>query len=116
MYCARPDMHLLVRDGRLQLTQTAVRHFVRPSADLLFESAAQAYGGRVIAVVLTGTGSDGAEGAREINRGGGIVIAQDEDSSEFFGMPGAAIRNAKVDYVLPLDEIAPKLRELVGLS
>ena len=114
VYLGPPDEHLLVQDGRLQLTHEAPVHFLRPSADLLFESAAESYGARVVAVVLTGTGSDGTDGARAIKEAGGIVIAQDEATSQFFGMPGAAAKGVKVDYVLPLGQIAPKLIELVG--
>lgn len=114
-YVAPPDHHLLVGpNGRLRLTQTEFVHFVRPSADLLFESVAASYGERAIAVVLSGTGVDGANGVRAIATKGGFVIAQDEASSEFFGMPGAAIRTGEVDRILPLDEIAPSLLGLMG--
>lgn len=112
-YVAPPDHHLLVNPGgTLSLTRTEFVHFVRPSADLLFESVAASYGERAIAVVLSGSGVDGASGVRAIRKRGGIVLAQDEASSEFFGMPGAAIETGDVSRVLPLDEIAPTL---VGL-
>ena len=91
VYIAPPNKHLLVNtDGSLSLTETELVHFVRPSADLLFESVAASYQDRAIAVVLTGTGSDGAMGVRAIKKMGGTVIAQDE-TAEFFGMPQAAI-------------------------
>ncbi|MGA9771401.1 MAG: chemotaxis protein CheB [Blastocatellia bacterium] len=111
---APPDKHLLVNaDGTISLTQTRLVHFVRPSADLLFESVAASYGEKAIAVVLTGSGSDGATGVKAINKMGGTVIAQDEATCEFFGMPGAAIATGVVDIILPLDEIAPKIVTLV---
>ncbi len=111
---APPNRHLLVNPGgRLSLTETELVHFVRPSADLLFESAAASYRERVIAVVLSGTGSDGAMGVQAIKKVGGTVIAQDEKSSEFFGMPAAAIATGTVDFILPLEEIAPALVTLV---
>ena len=114
-YVAPRGHHLLVNPGRrLCLTQTEFVHFVRPSADLLFESVAASCGERAIAVVLTGSGVDGASGVRAIAKQGGFVLAQDEASSEFFGMPGAAIRTGDVDRVLPLDEIAPALIGLLG--
>lgn len=114
VYVAPPDRHLLVNgDGTLSLTQTELVHFTRPSADLLFESIAAAYGSRAIAVVLTGTGSDGSMGVRAVKESGGTVIAQDQPSSEFFGMPAAAIQTGLVDFVLGLDEIGPALELLV---
>ncbi|TMD43747.1 MAG: chemotaxis protein CheB [Chloroflexi bacterium] len=114
VFIAPPDRHLLVNaDGTLSLTQSELVHFVRPSADLLFESVAASYKDRAIAVVLTGTGSDGSMGVGAIKKMGGTVIAQDKESAEFSGMPAAAINTGNVDFVLPLDEIAPALVELV---
>ena len=97
--------------GTLALTQTELVHFVRPSADLLFESVAAVFHDRAIAVVLSGTGSDGPMGVGAIKKMGGTVIAQDEKSSEFFGMPGAAIQTGNVD--LTLAEIPAALLRLV---
>ena len=115
VHVAPPDHHLLVdADGSLSLTRTELVHFVRPSADLLFESAAASFGSRTIGVVLTGTGHDGALGVEAIKGRGGTVIAQDEATSEFFGMPGAAIETGAVDFVLPLDQIAEALSSLVA--
>jgi two-component system chemotaxis response regulator CheB len=114
VYIAPPNRHLLVNpDGTLSLTQSQLVHFLRPSADLLFESVAASYRERAIAVVLTGTGSDGAMGVQAIKKTGGTVIAQDEATAEFFGMPGAAIQSGSVDFVLPLDEIPTALMTLV---
>jgi two-component system, chemotaxis family, protein-glutamate methylesterase/glutaminase len=111
---APPNRHLLVNsDGTLSLSQSELVHFVRPSADLLFESVAGSYKQRAIATVLTGSGSDGNRGVKAIKKMGGTVIAQDEASAEFFGMPGAAIQTGSVDFILPLDEIAPALITLV---
>ena len=113
-YVGLPDHHLLVNgDDTISLTKTEFVHFVRPSADLLFDSVAASYGERAIAVVLTGTGVDGATGVRAIHARGGLVLVQDEASSEFFGMPTAAIETGSVDRVLPLDAIGPAIRELV---
>jgi two-component system, chemotaxis family, protein-glutamate methylesterase/glutaminase len=115
VYLAPPDRHLLVnRDGTISLTQTELVNFVRPSADLLFESVAAAYGERAIAVVLTGAGKDGSIGVTAIKKRGGTVIAQDESSSEFFSMPSAAIKTGAVDFVLSLDEIPGALTTLVA--
>ena len=113
VYIAPPDKHLLANHDRtLSLTQSELVHFVRPSADLLFESVAAAFRERAIAVVLTGSGRDGAMGVVAIKKMGGTVIAQDESSSEFFAMPSAAIETGQVDFVLPLDEIPGALVSL----
>jgi two-component system chemotaxis response regulator CheB len=114
VYIAPPDYHLLVNpDGTLSLSHSELVHFLRPSADLLFESVAASFKDRAIAVVLTGTGSDGAMGVQAIKKMGGTVIAQDEGTSEFFGMPSAAIKTQNVDFILPLDEVAGALVTLM---
>ena len=114
VYIAPPNRHLLLNaDGSLSLTQSELVHFVRPSADLLFESVAAGYKDRAIAVVLSGSGGDGSMGVKAIKKMGGTVLAQDKMTSEFFGMPGAAIDSGNVDFVLPLEEIAPALVTLV---
>jgi two-component system chemotaxis response regulator CheB len=114
VYIAPPNRHLLISGDRtVMLVDSELVHFVRPSADLLFESVAACCKAGVIAIVLTGTGSDGAMGVSAVKRMGGTVIAQDEASSEFFGMPGAAIATGNVDFVLGLDEIAPALLKLM---
>src|SRR5207248_10288307 len=111
---APPNQHMLInRKGTLTLTDTEQVNFVRPSADLMFESVAAAYGDRAIAVVLTGSGRDGAMGVTAIKQRRGTGIAQDEESSEFFGMPSAAIATGAVDFILPLDPIAPTLVHLM---
>jgi len=115
VHIAPPDNHLLVnRDGSLSLSHSELVHFVRPSADLLFESVAASYQARAIAVVLTGTGSDGSLGVGAIKKMGGTVIVQDQESAEFFGMPAAAIKSGHADFVLHLDEIPPALMALVA--
>jgi len=113
VYIAPPNNHLLVNPGGgLSLTKTELVHFVRPSADLLFESLAASYKERALVVVLSGTGSDGSMGVQAIKKMGGTVIAQDE-TAEFFGMPSSAIATGDVDFVLPLKEIPGALRTLV---
>jgi two-component system chemotaxis response regulator CheB len=113
VYVAPPDHHLLLcRNGELGLSDLARVQHVRPSADLLFTSLAEAWGQGAIAVVLTGTGRDGAAGVLAVKQHGGMVIAQNEASAEFFGMPDAAFRTGVVDHVLPLDDIAPALVRL----
>ena len=114
IFIAPPNRHMLVNpDGTVSLSQSELVHFLRPSADLLFESVAASFRDRAIAVVLTGTGNDGAMGVQGIKKMGGTVIAQDEKSAEFFGMPNAAIQTGQVDFILPLGEIASALVSLV---
>jgi two-component system chemotaxis response regulator CheB len=115
VYIAPPNRHLLLNpDGRLSLSESELVHFLRPSADLLFESVAASYKASAIAIVLSGTGSDGGMGVQAIKKMGGTVIAQDEATSEFFGMPRTAIQTGTVDFILPLPEIAPALITLVA--
>ena len=114
VYIAPPDNHLLVNsDGTLSLSHSELVHFVRPSADLLFESVAASYREHAIAVVLTGAGQDGALGIEAVKKMGGTTVAQNEETAEHAGMPSAAIATHKVDFVLALDEIPPALVTLV---
>lgn len=115
VFIAPPGAHLLVDpEGTISLSHRPPVHFVRPAADRLFESIAGSFGSRAVAVVLTGTGHDGATGAQAVKRAGGRVIVQDESTSEFFGMPRSAIDAGQVDLVLPLDKIAPALVAFCG--
>jgi len=114
IYIAQPNYHILVNpDGTLSLTQSPLVQFVRPSADLLFESLAKSYQNRAIAVVLTGTGKDGTQGVKAIAKMGGMVISQNQETSEHFGMPSSAIDTGIVDLILPLPDIAETLIQLV---
>jgi len=119
VYVAPPGTHMEVEaaeDGaHIRLMRSEPVHFLRPSADRLFVSAA-AECSPVLAVVLTGNGSDGAFGTQAIKAAGGTVIAQSEASAQFVGMPHAAIATGVVDYVLPLIEIAPALLRLTARS
>ncbi|MEH2277846.1 MAG: chemotaxis protein CheB [Nostoc sp.] len=113
-YVAAPDHHLLVNgDGTLSLSQSELVHFLRPRADLLFESVAATYKNRAIALVLTGTGNDGTVGVEAIKKMGGTIIVQDVKTAEFSGMPSAAIQAGKVDFILPLNKISNALMTLV---
>jgi two-component system chemotaxis response regulator CheB len=115
VYVAPPGAHLLVGgDGRLVLSQLPPLHWCRPSADRLFASVGARYGPGAIAVVLTGYGVDGAEGAQVLRRLGGIVLVQDDATSTCPEMPRAARRAGDVDRVLPLGDIAAELETLVG--
>ncbi len=109
---APPGRHLRVRGNTLLLTDEPERHSCRPSVDVLFESLAGSHGPRVAACLLTGMGRDGAAGLLEIDRNGGLTIAQDEATSAVFGMPGEAVRLGAAQHVLPIDAIGPTLGRL----
>ncbi len=116
VYIAPGDRHLLVvRDGtryvcRLDDGEPVNRH--KPSVDVLFRSVARNGGGNAIGVLLTGMGKDGARGLKEMLDAGNRTIAQDQASSVVWGMPGEAVALGAAQYVLPLDQIAPKARAL----
>jgi two-component system, chemotaxis family, protein-glutamate methylesterase/glutaminase len=112
VYLAPANYHLLVERGELSLSVDEAVAYSRPSIDVLFESAADAYGSGVIAVVLTGANSDGARGAVRIRKRGGFIIVQDPKTAESPAMPQAAVDATRVDRILPLDRIGPFLVEL----
>jgi two-component system chemotaxis response regulator CheB len=105
VYVAPPDYHLLVEPGMLALSLEERVQFARPSIDVLFESAADAYRERVIGVILTGANEDGAAGLRRIKERGGVAVVQDPSRATRRAMPDAAIAATVADAVLPLDEI-----------
>jgi len=112
VYVAPTEKHLVVGDSGTAFNNDAPVCNQKPSADVLFMSAAKHYGNSLISVVLTGMGNDGAEGTRFVKSAGGITIAQDETTSMIFGMPQATIATGCVDMTLPLNDIAQKLKEL----
>lgn len=109
-YLAPGDTHLTVAQEaggvRLRLSKEPPENFCRPAVDPMLRSAAVAYGGRVLVVMLTGMGQDGLKGAEAVVAAGGRVIAQDEASSVVWGMPGAVAQAGLAAAVLPLPEIA----------
>jgi two-component system, chemotaxis family, protein-glutamate methylesterase/glutaminase len=112
VYLAPPDYHLLVERGRFALSTDERVNYARPSVDVLFESAADAYGPAAIGIVLTGANEDGAAGLAAIKQAGGVAIVQDPRTAERARMPEAALAATNADVVLPLDEIGPFLRGL----
>jgi two-component system chemotaxis response regulator CheB len=114
VYLAPDDRHLGVSPTATLLLSSAppIGGF-RPSGTFLFESAARAFGAAAIALILTGMGEDGVEGLRAVRQAGGRILAQDEESSVVFGMPGAAIAAGLADLVLPPEALASRLVELV---
>ena len=116
VYLAPADYHLLVEKGSFSLSVDEAVHNSRPSIDVLFESAADAYGRALIGVILTGANDDGASGVRRIRSRGGLVVAQDPKTAEAPTMPEAAIATGAVDQILPLDQIGPFLVERSQLA
>ncbi len=112
-YFAPSDYHLLVeQDKRLSLSDDEPVLFSRPSIDVLFESAADAYGGGLVGVVLTGANSDGAKGLKAVVEAGGVAVVQSPGSAYAVAMPEAAIATCPSARVLPVNEIAAYLREV----
>ena len=115
VYFAPPDYHLLVDDGpRLALSADEPVNFSRPSIDLLFESAADIYGERLLGIILTGASRDGASGLEAVRRAGGATIVQQPESAQMSLMAEAALERTAVDFVLSLQQIAELLRTLDG--
>jgi len=114
VYVSTPNYHLLVeQNGTLSHTVDRLVNYSRPSIDVLFHTAADAYGDRVVAVVLTGANKDGAEGARCVKQRGGQVFVQDPKEAEAKAMPLATIDIVDVDFIGDLDALASKLNALV---
>ena len=116
IYLAPPHQHLIVQPDHTLgvMNGRRIRH-VQSSANPLFESAAEVYGDRVIAVVLTGFDRDATDGVQTVHLRGGIVIAQDEATSQVFGMPHSAISTGAVKHILPLGDIAAELHRLARM-
>ena len=112
VYLAPADYHLLVEPGQFALSIDEPECFSRPSVNVLFESAADAYGRRVCAVVLTGSSDDGAEGLAAVRRAGGVTVVQDPSTAESPVAPRAALARGTVDHVLALEQITPLLVRL----
>ena len=113
---APPDYHLLVEEGHLALSVDPPVRFSRPSIDVTFNSAADAYGARTIGVVLTGANDDGARGLRCIAERGGVAIVQEPATAESAVMPAAALRRVADAEVLTIPDIARRLAALAGVS
>lgn len=113
VYVAPTDKHLLIGVNGISLDDSEPVNNQKPAADILFKSAAEQYGSSLISVVLTGMGTDGAQGTIYVKNAGGITITQDESTSMIYGMPQAAVETGRVDIILPLSEIAGKLVSLM---
>ena len=115
VYVAPPGYHLLIEHDRtLALSVDPLVNCARPAIDVLFESAADVYGRRLIGVILTGGNADGSHGLKRIKDRGGVAVVQDPDTAESACMPQAAIGAVQVDRILKLDEIGPFLKQFHG--
>jgi chemotaxis response regulator CheB len=112
IFVTPPRFHLIVEDDRFCLLDQPPLRFVKPNIDLLFESMARSFGQACVAVVLSGTGKDGAQGIRAVKAAGGITLVEDPTDAEFNDMPIAANRTGCVDFVLSLKGISEKLLEI----
>lgn len=114
IYVAPPDRHLLVEPNRVRLSRGPVENRTRPAIDPLFRSAAEAYGPKVVGVILSGLRSDGTAGFAAIKRRGGTTVVQDPGEAEFPDMPLSALRHTQVDHRAPAAAIADLLAALSG--
>jgi two-component system chemotaxis response regulator CheB len=115
VYLAPPDYHLMVEEDRtLSLSFEEKVNNSRPSIDVLFETAADAFGAHLVGVILTGANHDGSLGLKAIKEKGGLVLAQNPRTADAKVMPEAAIKVMDIDHIMELAEIAPLLNRIVG--
>ncbi|GAB6167729.1 hypothetical protein JCM1393_01890 [Clostridium carnis] len=115
VYIAPGGYHMEIsKGGVINLNQEKPIWGVRPAVDKLFISASNIYLKRVISVVLTGMGKDGAEGTVVVKLNGGVTIAEDESTCTIYGMPKATYETGAVDFVVPLDKISEKIKSLLN--
>ena len=119
-YVAPGDFHMEIEnapDGfTIRVNQNPPENFCRPAVDPMFRSLSQVYGGRVLAVVMTGMGTDGLKGGGKIVETGGTLFAQDEKTSIVWGMPGAVAAAGLCSDVLPIDKLGKRIMEFMGKS
>ena len=109
-YVAPPGRHLVATPHRMRVVDGPLVHFVKPSVDVLFKSAAEAFGPHAASVILSGTGADGAAGTRAVHERGGVTFTQDPESAEFRAMPDAAIASGRVHHTLHVADIAAAIQ------
>lgn len=113
VYIAPGGYQMKVQSGKVVIDDSDPVNNHKPSVDVLFHSVKKNYADKVMAVMLTGMGSDGSDGIASIKDAGGFTVAQDEKSSVVFGMPGSAIKTGKIDRIIPLEKIAPFINEAI---
>jgi two-component system chemotaxis response regulator CheB len=117
IYFAPPDYHLLLNRGpQMALSVDEPVHYSRPSIDVLFESAADVYGEKLLGIILTGANADGADGLNAVHRAGGVTVVQRPEDAHSPLMALSALKRTAVDFVFSLDQIAGLLATLDGGS
>ena len=116
VFIAPGDFHMTVERDTIRLDSRAKLFGVRPCVDYLFKSAAEVYGENLLGIILTGMGKDGSDGMHTIKINGGYNIAQDEESSVIYGMPGNAVESGVVDSILSLEDISKVLNNLTKVK
>jgi two-component system chemotaxis response regulator CheB len=118
VHIAPGDHHMvferMAASVKVRLHQGDPVNFCRPAVDVMFASAVDVFGGDVLAVILTGMGHDGRDGSAMLKERGARVLAQDEQTSVVWGMPGAVVQAGIADAVLPLDQIGPTITSTVA--
>lgn len=113
VYVAPGGYHMEISGNRISLNKEEPLWGVRPSVDKLFFSSSKTYREKLLSIVLTGMGRDGAKGTEEVKKNGGITISESEDTCTIYGMPKATFETGKVDMVLPIHEISDAIIEIV---
>lgn len=120
IYVAPGNFHMVIESNGtekvIRITSTPPENYCRPAVDPMLRSLAKVYGNKVLTVILTGMGHDGTAGSEEIVKAGGTVLAQDEETSVVWGMPGSVAKAGVCSSILPLDRIAAHVHKLSGRS
>jgi two-component system, chemotaxis family, protein-glutamate methylesterase/glutaminase len=114
LYVARPDHHLTIENGKVRVLRGPRENRYRPAIDPLFRTAAREYGPRVVGIILSGLQDDGSAGLYAVKQRGGIAIVQDPSDAMWKDMPARAMEYADPDYVLPAQDIAPRILDLAN--
>lgn len=115
VYVAPGGYHMLIKNNCIKLTEADKIHGVRPAVDYLFETAAEAYGRNLASFILTGMGQDGARGLAEIKKAGGFTVAQNQETSIVYGMPGNAVQKGVIDEIASLNEISELINWMIRM-
>ena len=114
IYIAQPDLHMLIKPGRIHLVRGEKENHWRPSIDVLFRSAAASYGSCVTGIILSGMMDDGTSGMSAIKKSGGICIVQEPSEAEFSDMPLNVLNHVEVDHRVPIDDMGYILDDILS--